>query len=199
MSDALVLIDMQAGSFGPACPPRYDLSALLKRLNELTRWVRDRGGTVVWVQHDGPPGEVLEPGTDGWQVLTALERRTGDESIRKTANDSFLGTHLEALLREKKASRVIITGWATDFCVDTTVRSCTARGFETWVAADGHTVSDRPHLSAAKIIEHHNFIWSDLIAPGGAVHVATCKELMSGQAGHRARSWLADCKAKALN
>ena len=34
--------------------------------------------------------------------------------------------------------------------------------------------------SQAKIIEHHNFIWSDLIAPGGAVHVATCKELMSG-------------------
>ena len=64
---------------------------------------------------------------------------------------------------------------AGDFCVDATVRSCTARGFETWAAADGHTVSDRPHLSAAKIIEHHNFIWSDLIAPGGAVHRATCR------------------------
>jgi nicotinamidase-related amidase len=179
MSDALVVIDMQAGSFGPACLPRYDISALLKRLNELTRWVRDGGGMVVWVQHDGPPGDVLEPGTDGWQVLAALQRCASDETISKTANDSFLSTRLEALLREKKPSRVIITGWATDFCVDATVRSCTARGFETWAAADGHTVSDRPHLSAAKIIEHHNFIWSDLIAPGGAVHVATCKELMS--------------------
>jgi nicotinamidase-related amidase len=122
---------------------------------------------------------VLEPGTDGWQVLAALERCASDETISKTANDSFLGTRLEGLLREKKANRVIITGWATDFCVDATVRSCTARGFETWAAADGHTVSDRPHLPAVKIIEHHNFIWSDLIAPGGAVHVATCKALMS--------------------
>jgi nicotinamidase-related amidase len=179
MSDALVIIDMQEGSFGPACPPRYDISALLKRLNELARWVRDGGGTVVWVQHDGPPGDVLEPGRNGWQVLAALERRTNDEMISKTANDSFLGTRLEALLRQRMSSRVIITGWATDFCVDTTVRSCTAKGFKTWAVADGHTVSDRAHLSAAKIIEHHNFIWSNLIAPGGAVHVATCKELMS--------------------
>jgi nicotinamidase-related amidase len=180
MSDALVVIDMQTGSFGPDRPPRYDFSALVERLNALTRWVRDGGGLVVWVQHDGPPGDVLEPGTDGWQILAALERCACDETISKTADDSFLGTRLEALLREKKSRRVIITGWATDFCVDTTVRSCTARGFETWAAADGHTVSDRPHLSAAKIIEHHNFIWSDLIAPGGAVHVATCEALMSG-------------------
>ena len=166
MADALLIIDMQAGSFGPACPPRHDILALLKRLNALTRWVRDGGGMVVWVQHDGPPGDVLEPGTDGWQVLAALERRASDATISKTVCDSFLGTRLEALLRERNASRVIIAGWATDFCVDTTVRSCTARGFATWAAADGHTTSDRAHLSAAKIIEHHNFIWSDLIAPG---------------------------------
>jgi nicotinamidase-related amidase len=180
LSDALVIIDMQAGSFGPACPPRYDVPAILKRLNELTRWVRDGGGIVVWVQHDGPPGDVLEPGSDGWRVLAALERCTNDEMISKTANDSFLGTRLEALLRERKSSRVIIAGWATDLCVDTTVRSCTAKGFKTWAVADGHTVSDRVHLSAAKIIEHHNFIWSDLIAPGGPVQVTTCEELMSG-------------------
>jgi nicotinamidase-related amidase len=179
MPDALVIIDMQEGSFGPACAPRHDVVGLIERLNELTRWVRNGGGMVVWVLHDGPPGDALEPGTDGWQVLTVLERSPEDEIISKTACDSFLGTRMETLLRERNTSRVILAGWATDFCVDTTVRSCTARGFETWAVADGHTVSDRPHLPAAKIIEHHNFIWSDLIAPGGAVNVTTCRELMS--------------------
>src|ERR1700730_13384931 len=52
-----------------------------------------------------------------------------------------------------------------------------ARGFEPWAAGDGHTAPSHPHLPAVKIIEHHNFIWSDLIAPGGAVHVAKCKAL----------------------
>ena len=180
MTDALVIIDMQVGSFGGANPPRHDAAALVERLNALARWVRAGGGIVVWVQHDGPPGDVLEPGTAGWQVLPALERCAGDEAVSKTACDSFLGTGLEMLLHERGVGRVIITGWATDFCVDTTVRSATARGFKTWAAADGHTTSDRPHLSAIKIIEHHNFIWSDLIAPGGAVTVASCQQLMSG-------------------
>ena len=183
MGAGLVVIDMQAGSFGPTNPPRHDATALVERLNALAQWVRAGGGMVIWVQHNGPPGDALEPGTAGWQILPALEQCAGDETVSKTACDSFLDTRLEALLREQDVSRVIITGWATDFCVDTTVRSSTARGFNTWAAADGHTTSDRPHLSATKIIEHHNFIWSDLIAPGGAVIVASCHQLISGSSG----------------
>ncbi len=118
----------------------------------LARWVRANGGLVVWVQHDGPPGDVLERETEGWHILPALERRAEDETVSKTAHDAFLGTRLETLLRGRFCDRVIITGWATDFCVDTTVRSCTARGFKTWAAADGHTLADRPHLPATKII-----------------------------------------------
>jgi nicotinamidase-related amidase len=142
----------------------------------------ENGGLVVWVQHNGPAGDVLEPETEGWQILPMLGRRTEDETVSKTACDAFLGTRLETVLRNRGCDRVIITGWATDFCVDTTVRSCTARGFKTWVAADGHTLTDRPHLPATKVIEHHNYVWSDLIAPGGAVTVATCEELMAGSA-----------------
>ena len=35
--DALVIIGVQVGSFGPSCPPRHDVAALVKRLNELAR------------------------------------------------------------------------------------------------------------------------------------------------------------------
>jgi nicotinamidase-related amidase len=183
MSDALVVIDMQAGSFGPDHPPRYDLEGLVDRLNGLARWVRARGGLVVWVHHNGSAGDGLEPGTDGWRLLPALRREPGDEVISKTACDSFLGTDLEGLLRRRGAGRVIVTGWATDFCVDTTVRACTARGFETWAPSDGHTVSDRPHLTAAQIIAHHNYVWSELIAPGGPVTVASCQAMMPERGG----------------
>lgn len=182
MSDALVIIDMQAGSFGLDGPPRHDAEGLIERLNALARWVRSRGGLVVWVQHDGPAGDPLEPGTGGWQVLAELDRRAEDAAISKTACDSFLGTGLEALLRERGASRVIVTGWATDFCVDTTVRACTAKGFDTWAPSDGHTTSDRPHLSAPQIIEHHNYVWAELMAPGGPVTVASCQAMTLGPA-----------------
>lgn len=177
MSDAMIIIDLQTGSFGPTCPSRHDADAMFGRLNALARHVRSGDGLVIWVHHDGPLGDVLEPGTDGWDILPALDRCAEDATVSKTACDSFLGTDLEALLRTKNPDRVVITGWATDFCVDTTVRSCTARGFKTWVAADGHTVSDRPHLPATKIIEHHHYVWSNLIAPGGPVTIASCEAL----------------------
>ena len=70
-------------------------------------------------------------------------------------------------LRARAIDRLIITGWATDYCVDTTVRSALARGYPTVVPSDGHTAANRPHLPAEKIIEHHNAIWADFIAPGG--------------------------------
>jgi nicotinamidase-related amidase len=178
MSDALVIVDMQVGSFSPSCPPRHDQKALFGRLKALAQRVRANGGHVVWVQHDGPSGDVLEPGTDGWQILPVLEPSIEDERVSKTACDAFLGTPLEMLLRNQGCDRVIITGWATDFCVDTTVRSCIAKGFKTCAAADGHTLTDRPYLPATKVIEHHNYVWSNLIAPGGPVTVATCEELI---------------------
>ena len=178
MADALVVVDLQAGSFGPANPPRHDADGLFARLNRLARSVRADGGMVVWIHHDGPAGDLLEPGTAGWQLVPALERSAADHTVSKTACDSFLGTRLEALLHARTPGRVIITGWATDFCVDTTIRSCTARGFRTWAAADGHTVSDRPHLPARKVIEHHNYVWANFIAPGGPVRVVPCRELM---------------------
>ena len=76
----------------------------------------------------------------------------------------FFGTSLESDLTQLGAERLLITGWATDLCVDATVRSAAARGFKVVVVADGHTVSDRPHLTAERVIEHHHWIWANLLA-----------------------------------
>jgi nicotinamidase-related amidase len=175
--DALVIIDMQVAGFPPG-EPRHDANGVVARINDLAGWIRGRRGLVIWVQHDGPKGDAFEPETPGWRILPALQRRAGDETVRKTACDSFLGTGLEALLRERGVARVIVTGWATDFCVDTTVRASTGRGFETWAVADGHTCGDRPHLAAEQVIRHHNWVWMDLIAPGGPVRVVEAEALM---------------------
>jgi len=86
-------------------------------------------------------------------------------------------TDLEEFLRARSIDRLIVTGCATDYCVDTTVRSALARGYPTTVPSDGHTTSDRPHLAAAKIIEHHNAIWSDFLAPRGPALVCPCSDV----------------------
>lgn len=176
MTDALIIIDMQQGSFGPATP-RHDAAGLVLRLNGLTAAVRRAGGAVVFIQHDGPPGDLHHPDLPGWRLLPDLEARPGDTVIRKTSCDSFLDTTLEAFLRDRAIDRLIVTGCATDYCVDTTVRSALARGIPTIVPSDGHTTSNRPHLAATRIIEHHNAIWSDFLAPRGPATVVPCTDI----------------------
>ena len=178
MTDALIVIDMQHGSFGPDTP-RHDAAGLVDRLNRLARAVRADGGAVIFVQHDGPPGDPHHPDEPGWRLLASLEVRPDDAIVRKRACDAFLDTPLEQVLRESGIDRLIITGSATDYCVDTTVRSALARGWPTVVPSDGHTTVDRPHLEAIRIIAHHNAIWADFLAPGGPARVCLCAEVLS--------------------
>ncbi|MCW5734856.1 MAG: isochorismatase family protein [Enhydrobacter sp.] len=173
MSDALIVIDMQQGSFGPATP-RHDAAGLVGRLNILAEDVRAAGGAVVFIQHDGPPGDPHHPDAPGWRLLPDLHVRPEDTIIRKQSCDAFLHTSLDKFLGARVIDRLIVTGCATDYCVDTTVRSALARGLPTIVPSDGHTTADRPHLPAKKIIEHHNAIWSDFLAPRGPAVVRPC-------------------------
>lgn len=176
MTHALLVIDMQQGSFGEATP-RHDVAGLVGRLNRLAGTVRETGGAVVFIQHDGPPGDPHHPDLPGWKLLDELEVRLADTIIRKKSCDAFLDTSLEAFLGARSIDRLIVTGCATDYCVDTTVRSALARGYPTTVPSDGHTTSDRPHLAAVKIIEHHNAIWSDFLAPRGPALVCPCADV----------------------
>ena len=176
MTSALIVIDMQQGSFGEASR-RHDAAGLVARLNRLGDSVRATGGKVVFIQHDGPPDDPHHPSQPGWRLLPDLEVWPQDTVIHKTSCDSFLGTTLDTFLHDNSIERLIVTGCATDYCVDTTVRSALARGWPTIVPADGHTTSHRAHLPATKIIEHHNAIWADFIAPKGPAIVCPCSEV----------------------
>jgi nicotinamidase-related amidase len=161
--DVLLVVDMQEGLLVGA--PKRDLFGVVARINRLARRVRDSGGAVLFVQHAGPAGDDFEPQTPGWRLLGGIETAAGDRFVTKTLNDPFFETPLPADLADLRPDRVLVAGWATDLCVDATVRGAAARGFKVVAVADCHTVSDRPHLSAEKVIEHHHWVWANLIAP----------------------------------
>ncbi len=174
----LLVIDMQIGLFGPDTP-RHDADAIVERINAVGRAVRQAGGLVTFIQHDGPQGDVLEQGSDGWRILPSLERQDVDWVVRKRACDAFYETKLSEILHQHKARRLIVTGCATDFCVDTTVRAASSRDYEIAVVANGHTTADRPHMSAATIIQHHNWVWKNLIHPRTQIKVLPATIIIS--------------------
>ena len=160
--DALLIVDMQEGILRGE--PKHDLEGVVTRIDRLAARVRKRQGRVLFIQHGGAPGDVFEPLTPGWALLRAIKRMPGDKVVHKTFNDPFFDTPLESELSALAPERVLVTGWATDFCVDACVRSAVTRGFNVVVVGDCHTLSDRPHLRAPLVIEHHHYVWKNLIA-----------------------------------
>jgi nicotinamidase-related amidase len=159
---ALLVVDMQNGCFAGE-PPRHDVHGTVRRINALARAIRPMGA-VVFIQHT-TVSDGYSRGSDAWRLLPSLDRDARDVIMEKTACDSFLETELDAFLRKRGVTELVIVGSATDFCVDTTVRAAAARGFHVTVPSDGHTTRDRPHLSAKQVITHHNYMWTDLLLP----------------------------------
>jgi nicotinamidase-related amidase len=174
--DAILVVDMQIGLYNGE--PKHDLRGVMERINRLTAKIRDQSGRVILVQHCGCKGDDFEPETPGWAFLPELLRDPADVVVHKNLNDPFAGTDLQARLNEIAPDRVLIAGWATDLCVDATVRSAVANHHDVVVVADGHTLSDRPHLDAVSVIRHHNWIWNNLITQR-SIKLASAGELLS--------------------
>ena len=165
----LLVIDMQVGLFSDA--PRFDARGVIERINALIAVTRQAQGHVVFVQHDGPPDDALAVGTPGWAILPGLDRCDTDPVIHKHSCDAFRNTALTPLLKELGARELVIAGCCTDFCVDTTVRVAASSDYAVIVAADAHTTADRPHLEAARIITHHNWMWENCIVDNNPIRV----------------------------
>jgi len=172
---ALLVIDMQVGLFD-GDPPRHDADGVIRRINEIVKVVRATGGIVIFIQHEDNDGLTRE--SENWEILPSLERVDTDLLLRKQACDSFYETELPSLLEQHGVQEIIITGCATDFCVDTTVRAAASRNYEVVVVDDAHTTKDRPHLDAESIIRHHNWMWRNLILPRNEVRVLPAKRVI---------------------
>ncbi|MDE2239864.1 MAG: cysteine hydrolase [Rhodospirillales bacterium] len=167
MTDALIVIDMQRGLFaGPEGPPHHS-EAVLHQICALIARARAARAPMFFIQHEGEPGDALEPGTPGFDLLPELAPRPLEPVIRKKHCSMFQRTGLITHITEHGVTRLVICGMATDYCVDTSVRSAFERGFEVTLASDGHTTHDNDHLTGEATIRHHNAV----LANGGFAKV----------------------------
>jgi nicotinamidase-related amidase len=179
---AVLVIDVQAGLFGGESAA-FEAEAVIARINEATAKAREAGAPVFFIQHDGEPGSnYVEPFTDGWKLHPSLVVRPGDVIIRKTTCDAFYGTSLESELRARGITTLVLAGYATDFCVDSTLQNAVSKDFHIIVVADAHTTSDNPVLKADLVRQHHNWAWANCISTWGVSVLQTSELRFPGTA-----------------
>ncbi len=173
---ALLVIDMQKGSF-TSKTPRFDTDGVVQRINELASIFREQNYPVVFIQHDGTDSGEFEKNTREWENLDELLVDSNDIRIDKYANDIFYHSKLHAQLADLNVTELMITGCATDFCVESSIQSALTKDYDITVVSNGHTTGDRPHLKAEKVVEHYNWVWQNMIPTKGRVQVKSFEEI----------------------
>lgn len=158
---ALLLIDFQNAVFEPPAAKAEDADAILGRLARLQAAARAAGVPVVMVQHEEAGGE-WERGADTWAWPAAIAPQPGDHLISKESCDAFRDTELAAVLAKLGVTDLYVCGYATEFCLDTSIRRAASDGFRVKVIADAQTTRNRPHLPAATIRQHHLWVWENM-------------------------------------
>jgi nicotinamidase-related amidase len=177
MKSAILIIDVQSILFDPV-PRPFEADLVVERINRVTSWARANDAVVIHVQHE-QAGSEIEFGSAGWKLQVGLKVEDSDEFIRKTTPDSFLRTNLEALLKQHDVEHLIVCGYASEFCVDTTVRRAAGLGYSVELVSDAHTTHDKPHASAEQIRAHHNATLPNISSFGTKIATVMADELTS--------------------
>ena len=173
---ALVVIDVQRALFGPE-PRPHEADVVLARIQGLTTQARTAGVPVVWVQHE-QAGHALTHGGDGWALAVEVQAAPGDHFVRKTTADAFLRTGLADWLAARGIDHLVVCGYASEYCVDTSTRRAAGLGLAVTLVADGHTTHDKAHASGAQIRAHHNATLPNLTSFGPVIRAVAAADIV---------------------
>ncbi|APA08414.1 hypothetical protein sscle_03g031840 [Sclerotinia sclerotiorum 1980 UF-70] len=177
-SPILLVVDMQngfchpSGSFSKVGIPILRQAAIFPVIKRLIDLCRRTGIPVFYtrmefsedfsdagIMIDGKPGlkqaKALIRGTWDAQILDELRPEPYDFVVSKQRHSAFFGTDLHRVLSERGIDQIIVTGVATNICVESTVRDAWMYGFQSLTVQDAtDTLSEKEHLASIINLQH---------------------------------------------
>jgi nicotinamidase-related amidase len=137
MKRALLVVDVQNEYFSGLLPithPEGHLTNILRVMDAAAAW----DIPVVVVQHTFPKPDkpFFRRGTPEWELHPEVQGRPHDLLIEKNLPGSFTDTILGSWLRREDIDTVVISGYMTHMCCDTTARQAVHRGFNVEFLSD---------------------------------------------------------------
>jgi nicotinamidase-related amidase len=145
---ALLLIDVQKGvddlvHWGGPTGRRNNPGAEAAMARLLSAF-RGAALPVIYTRHDSrETASPLKIGQPGGEFIAQLAPRDGESVFRKDVNSAFVGTGLELELRRRGIHRLVVVGFFTNFCVESTVRMAGNMGYDTYLVPDACSTSNR--------------------------------------------------------
>lgn len=145
---ALLLIDVQVGVNtlehwgGPT--GRRNNPAAEDNMRALLKAFRAAGLTVAYTVHNSrEEASPLKLSLPTGRQIDGFEPEQGDIVIQKDVNSGFVGTPLEVELRRAGIERLVVVGFFTNICVETTIRMAGNMGYDTYMVPDCCATTNR--------------------------------------------------------
>jgi len=142
---ALVLIDCQNTYTGGVLelegvqPALDEAAALLDR-------ARSAGIPVIHIQHDDGPGSLYDIGGESGAIVGRVAPRHGERVVVKNYPNSFVQTDLDEQLKALDVSNLVLAGFMTHMCVNSTARGAFNLGYAPTVVAGATATRALPSL-----------------------------------------------------
>jgi nicotinamidase-related amidase len=177
---ALLIVDFQQAIDDPVWGRRNNPQAEARAAALLAAW-RAARRPVVHVQHlSRDPTSPYRPGQAGCDFKAALRPRAGETVVQKQTNNAFIDTGLEASLRDRGVTSVVVTGVLLHNSVDATVRMAANLGFDTWLVSDATASVDVVDLDGRRWPAEDVHALSLAVLSGEYARVVTAEAILEG-------------------
>ena len=132
---ALVLIDCQ-NTYREGVMQLEGVEPALAECAKLLQRARDAGAPVIHIQHDAGPGSPYDTKAPIGQIADVVGPAAGVKVITMAYPSSFEGTDLDAELKRLGVTNLVLAGFMTHVCVNSTARAAFNHGYSTPVVGN---------------------------------------------------------------
>jgi nicotinamidase-related amidase len=146
----LVMIDCQ-NTYTRGVLELEGVQAALDQAAALLDRARTAGIPIIHIQHDDGPGSLYDIGGESGGIVTRVAPRDGEPVVVKNYPNSFVQTDLDERLKAVSASNLVLAGFMTHMCVNSTARGAFNLGYAPTVVAAATATRALPGLGDATV------------------------------------------------
>ncbi|MFB1297603.1 cysteine hydrolase family protein [Mycobacterium sp. pW049] len=146
----LVLIDCQ-NTYTRGVMELDGVQPALDEAATLLDRARTAGIPVVHIQHDDGPGSLYDIEGESDAIVDRVAPRNGEAVVVKNYPNSFVQTDLDDILKSVDASHLVLAGFMTHMCVNSTARGAFNLGYAPTVVAAATATRTLPGVGGESV------------------------------------------------
>lgn len=161
---ALILIDIQ-NTYRRGLMQLTNVEPAILKAQALLQLARSLKVPVIHIQHDAGPGSPYDINSDIGAISPEVSPIAGEKVIVKNYPNAFVNTSLDAELKTLGVQKIVLAGFMTHMCINSTAHGAFNLGYAVTVVAS--TTATRPLMSAnGRLVSAEELQYSALAATG---------------------------------